>query len=108
VKVHALEEMTRGWFVGDFEPTAYRTKEVEVAVKHYTAGDTEARHVHRVASELTAVISGRIVMGGRELGPGELLVIDPGEPSEFEAMTDAVIVCVKVPAVPGDKYLVED
>jgi hypothetical protein len=35
-------------------------------------------------------------------------VIDPGEPSEFEAMTDAVIVCVKVPAVPGDKYLVEN
>jgi quercetin dioxygenase-like cupin family protein len=108
VKHFLLEEMTRGWFVGDFEPTAYRTKDVEVAVKHYTAGDAEARHVHRVATELTAVISGHVVMGDRELGPGDLLVIEPGEPSEFEAMTDAVIVCVKVPAVPGDKYLVED
>ena len=55
---HALDEMVRGWFVGDFEPTAYRTSEVEVAIKHYVAGDAEERHVHKVATELTAVVSG--------------------------------------------------
>ena len=35
MKVHHLDDMTRGWFVGDFEPTLYRTDAVEVAVKHY-------------------------------------------------------------------------
>ena len=43
---HSLDQMVRGWFVGNFEPTAYRTSDVEVAIKHYVAGDTEKRHYH--------------------------------------------------------------
>ena len=108
MKVHHLDDMTRGWFVGDFEPTLYRTDAVEVAVKHYIAGDGEERHVHRVATELTAVVSGTVRMDGRELGPGDIVTLEPGEPADFLAVTDAVVVAVKLPAVPGDKYVVED
>jgi quercetin dioxygenase-like cupin family protein len=107
MRVDRLDEMKRGWFVGNFEPTAYRTDDVEIAVKHYAAGDSEARHVHRVATELTAVVSGRVRMDGRELEAGQLVTLEPGEPSDFQALTDAVVVAVKLPAVPGDKYLVE-
>jgi anti-sigma factor ChrR (cupin superfamily) len=107
VRIDRLEDMKRGWFVGNFEPTAYRTDEVEVAVKHYDAGDAEERHVHRVATELTAVIQGTVQMDGHELGAGDVITLDPGEPSDFLALTDAVVVAVKLPAVPGDKYLVE-
>ena len=107
MRVDRLAEMKRGWFVGNFEPTAYRTDDVEIAVKHYAAGDSEARHVHRVATELTAVVAGRVRMDGRELEAGELVTLEPGEPSDFQALTDAVVVAVKLPAVPGDKHLVE-
>ena len=105
---HALDEMVRGWFVGDFEPTAYRTSDVEVAIKHYIAGDAEERHVHKVATELTAVVSGSVRMDGRELHSGDILRLDPGEPCDFLALTDATIVAVKLPAVPGDKYIVKE
>jgi anti-sigma factor ChrR (cupin superfamily) len=107
VRIDRLADMKRGWFVGNFEPTAYRTDEVEVAVKHYAAGDSEERHVHRVATELTAVIHGSVRMDGHELGAGDVITLDPGDPSDFLALTDAVVVAVKLPAVPGDKYLVE-
>jgi quercetin dioxygenase-like cupin family protein len=107
MKVHRLDDMTRGWFVGDFAPTLYRTDAVEVAVKHYDAGDAEERHVHRVATELTAVVSGSVRMEGRDLSAGDIVVLEPGDPSDFLAVTDAVVVAVKLPAVPGDKYLVE-
>jgi hypothetical protein len=107
MKVHRLDDMTRGWFVGDFAPTLYRTDAVEVAVKHYDAGDAEERHVHRVATELTAVVSGSVRMDGRDLGAGDIVVLEPGDPSDFLAVTDAVVVAVKLPAVPGDKYPVE-
>jgi mannose-6-phosphate isomerase-like protein (cupin superfamily) len=106
MRVDRLDEMKRGWFVGNFEPTAYRTDDVEIAVKHYAAGDSEARHVHRVATELTAVVSGRVRMDGRDLEAGQLVTLEPGEPSDFQALTDAVVVAVKLPAVPGDKHLV--
>jgi quercetin dioxygenase-like cupin family protein len=107
MKVHRLDDMTRGWFVGDFAPTLYRTDAVEVAVKHYEAGDAEERHVHRVATELTAVVSGSVRMDGRDLGAGDIVVLEPGDPSDFLAVTDAVVVAVKLPAVPGDKYPAE-
>jgi len=104
VRVARLEDMTRGWFVGDFEPTLHRTKDVEVAVKSYAAGETEDRHVHRVATELTAVVAGRVRMDGRELAAGDVVVVEPGVPSDFEALTDATVVAVKLPAVPRDKF----
>jgi hypothetical protein len=107
MKVHRLDDMTRGWFVGDFEPTLFRTDAVEIAVKHYVAGDAEERHVHRIATELTAVVSGSVRMDGRDLATGDIIVLDPGDPSDFLAVTDAVVVAVKLPAVPGDKYLAE-
>jgi mannose-6-phosphate isomerase-like protein (cupin superfamily) len=108
MKVHRLDDMTRGWFVGDFEPTLYRTDAVEVAVKHYVAGDAEERHVHRIATELTAVVSGTVRMDGRDLDPGDIVTLEPGEPTDFLAVTDAVVVAVKLPAVAGDKHIVED
>lgn len=107
MKQFALDDMVRGWFVGDFAPTAHRSSEVEVAVKHYRAGDREERHVHKVATELTAIVSGSVCMDGRELHPGDILQVPPGQPCDFVALTDAVLVAVKLPAVAGDKHLVE-
>lgn len=104
---HQLDEMVRGWFVGDFEPTAFPSSDVEIAIKHYAAGDAEERHVHKIATELTAVVSGTVRMDGQDLNAGEIVKLAPGEPSDFLALTDAVVVAVKLPAVPGDKYLVE-
>jgi anti-sigma factor ChrR (cupin superfamily) len=104
---HQLDDMVRGWFIGDFDPVAHRSDEVEVAIKHYRAGDSEPRHVHKISTELTAVVSGTVRMDGRDLGPGDILTLAPGEPCDFEAVTDAVVVAVKVPAAKDDKYLVE-
>lgn len=106
--VHRLDEMVRGWFVGDFEPAAVRATGAEVALKSYPAGESEARHVHRVATEVTAVVSGSVRMDGRQLREGDIAVLAPGQASDFLALTDAVVVAVKLPAVAGDKYLVED
>ena len=101
---HKLDEMVRGWFVGDFEPTVARSSEVEVAVNSYVAGDAEERHVHKVATEVTAVVSGSVRMDGTDLHAGDIVRIPPGQASDFLALTDAVVVAVKLPAVAGDKY----
>lgn len=99
-----LEDMIKGWFVGDFEPTLYRTRDVEVGVKRYEAGDIEAQHHHKLATELTVLISGTARIRGRLVETGDIVVLQPGEASDFEAVTDVVLVAVKVPGVPGDKY----
>lgn len=104
MKIGRLDDMTKGWFVGDFTPTLYRSREVEVAIKRYVAGDREGRHVHRIATEITAIVSGEVTMNGRILRQGDIAVLDPGESTDFAALTDAVTTVVKLPCVAGDKF----
>jgi hypothetical protein len=100
-----LEKFVKGWFVGDFQPTLIPSDAVEVGIKHYRAGDYEASHHHKVATELTVVVSGRVRMSGQEFGAGDILKIAPGGSTDFMALTDAITVVVKMPCVAGDKYL---
>ena len=102
--VYQLGEMSKGWFVGDFAPACLRSPHCEVGIKHYRAGDEESAHHHKVATELTAIVSGRVVMFGLEFGAGQIVQVDPGESTAFHALTDVVTVVVKVPSVAGDKY----
>lgn len=37
-----LNQFVRGWIVGGFEPTLYKTADVEVAVQKFNKGDKEA------------------------------------------------------------------
>lgn len=103
-----LDEMVKGWFVGDFKPTLYQTEHAEVAVKNYKAGDYESAHFHKVATEITVVVSGTIRMNGREYHAGDIIVLEPGEVSNFCALTDAINAVVKIPGAKNDKYLVEE
>jgi mannose-6-phosphate isomerase-like protein (cupin superfamily) len=104
MKVARLNDMTKGWFVGNFSPTLYASEAVEVAVKYYRAGDHEGRHSHRVATEITAVVSGEVVMCGQSFLAGDIVVLEPGDSTDFTAVTDAVTTVVKLPCVAGDKY----
>lgn len=101
-----LKEMVRGWFVGGFVPTALNTQACEVGVKTYQAGDYEASHYHKIATEITLILSGRVYMCGQEWGAGDIVVIEPGEATDFRAITDVTNVVVKVPGAFDDKYLV--
>src|SRR4051812_48138596 len=101
---HRLDDMVKGWFVGHFTPAALTTSAFEVGVKAYRGGDSEDPHYHRVATELTVVVSGRVRMFDREWGPGDIVTVEPGEATGFEALTDAVTVVVKTPSVQADKY----
>lgn len=105
MKHERLEKMVKGWFVGDFTPSVLRTGAAEVGVKHYRAGDREESHHHKVATEVTVIVSGQVRMLGRVFGPGDIVVVEPGESTAFEALTDAVNVVVKMPGALGDKYV---
>lgn len=108
MKKARLEDMVKGWFVGNFEPTLYKTNAVEAAVKVYKAGDHEDAHYHKIATELTVIVSGKVRMNGVEYGPGDIIVMEPGEVTDFEALTDAVNAVVKLPGANNDKYAAEE
>lgn len=100
-----LSNMIGGWFIGNFQPVVVGTDQFEVAIKHYKAGAKEARHLHKVAWEVTAIASGAVRMCGREFGPGSIVHLQPGESTDFEALEDTITVVVKSPSLLNDKYL---
>lgn len=104
MEIFRLDDMVKGWFVGDFSPAALRTAAAEVAVKSYKAGDREDRHLHKIAVEVTVVLNGTVEMCDRRLGPGDIIKLSPGEATAFSAVTDVTTVVVKLPSVTGDKY----
>lgn len=105
MKHHHLENMVRGWFVGGFSPTALKTDACEVACKRYRAGEREDRHYHKIATEITLVLEGRVSMNGTPWSAGEIIVVEPGEAVEFESLEDSVTVVVKIPGALNDKYV---
>ena len=108
MKTAQLDDMIKGWFIGNFTPTLYRTNDVEVAVKRYRAGECEGAHYHKLATEFTVIISGKVRMNGIEYTQGDIVVMEPGDITDFEALTDTVNVVVKIPGANHDKYVVED
>lgn len=105
MKVSKLDDMTKGWFVGNFEPTLYKTNDVEVAVKRYKKGDTEEKHYHKIATEITAVVEGKVKMFDQVFEAGTVIVVEPGEETAFEALEDTINAVVKIPGANNDKYI---
>jgi hypothetical protein len=105
MKVAKLDGMVRGWFVGDFQPTAYVTQDVEVGIKRHAAGATEARHHHKVATEITVIVSGHVRMNGIDYQAGDIVTVEPNESTDFHVVTDTLTVVVKLPGATNDKYL---
>ena len=105
MEIFHLDNMVKGWFVGDFLPAALRTQAAEVAVKRYKAGDNESAHFHKVATEITLILEGTVEMCGRRLGHGDIIKLSPGETTSFTAVTDATTVVVKLPSILDDKFV---
>jgi quercetin dioxygenase-like cupin family protein len=104
MKKARLEDMVKGWFVGNFTPTLIATNAVEVAVKEYPKGSYEALHHHKIATEITVIVSGRVRMNGEEYCKGDILVIAPNEATDFEVLEDTITTVVKFPGASDDKY----
>ena len=106
MKFFKLEDFTRGWLVGHFEPAIVQTDQFEVGCKSYTAGEKESAHVHKIATEITVIVSGQVKMNGVKYQAGDIIVIEPGEATDFEALTDVTTTVIKLPSAKNDKYLV--
>ncbi len=100
-----LSEYKNGWLLGNFSPAVIQTTDFEVCVKTFRFGDREISHYQVIATEITVVLSGKVRMGEILLAEDEILVVEPGEIVDFEALTDCKVLGIKFPSLPEDKVL---
>lgn len=99
-----LKDYTKGWIVGNFEPSLFKTDVLEIAIKKYKSGEKETKHFHKIATEYTIVIFGTIKMLNTFYYEGDVVVVQPNVNNEFECIDDATLLVVKTPSITGDKY----
>jgi len=106
MKKYNLSQMVNGWFIGNFEPSILKTNEFEIAIKYYASGTKELRHFHKVSTEYTIIVSGKVMVNNKIYESGDILKIEPNEIVEFEAIENTSTTVVKTPSVKNDKYLI--
>ena len=104
-----LEEFTRGWFIGDFEPAILRTKDFEVGILTHAKGEYWAPHYHKIAIEYNVLLEGKMLIELENglivyLNPGDVFAFERGEVSAPSFLEDCKVLVIKVPSAIGDKY----
>ena len=46
--VKRIEDFKGGWFIGNFEPTAWKTDKFEAAIHDYKKGEEKEPHYHKL------------------------------------------------------------
>jgi len=98
------EKFIGGWFIGNFEPTAFLTKEFEVCYKIHKKNEKWPPHYHKMATEINYLMKGRMIIQGKELISGDVFIIDAGEIANPIFLEKCELIVVKIPSVINDKY----
>ena len=102
--INELSSMKRGWFLGNFLPTAYSTSDVEVGILEHKKGEIWPAHIHKKGDEINVLIEGSMKVNNLEIKKGQIFVIPKGHLAKAVFFENCKIVCVKVPSDTKDKY----
>jgi hypothetical protein len=105
MKILKLKDMKGGWFVGNFEPTAYKTDLFEVSYKTHLKGENWDHHYHHTVTEINLLINGKMNLQGKELLSGDIFILNPYEIANPIFLEDCHIICVKTPSI-NDKIVI--
>lgn len=111
--VKRIEDFKGGWFIGNFEPTAWKTDKFEAAIHDYKKGEEKEPHYHKLGTEINLLLEGKFILKNydgkgtdQELNKGDVFIIHPYEIADPLFLEDCKIMVIKTPSIPGDKYLV--
>ena len=93
-----------GWFVGDFEPTVFKTSDFEVSYKLHHKGEEWPKHHHKIATEINFLIRGKMMINNLLIESGKIFVIEKNESIKPTFLEDCELIVIKTPSVKNDKY----
>lgn len=98
--------MKSGWFIGNFEPTAYKTENFEVNYRIHKANEEWDHHYHTTVTEINLLVKGKMKIQNTILETGDIFIIEPYEITDPEFIEDCEVVCVKTPSA-NDKIIIK-
>lgn len=105
MELNNLDNMIGGWFIGNFEPSAYKTNTFEVSFKLHPKNQIWDIHYHTVVTEINCIVRGKMIIQNTKLSQGDIFILKPYEIANPIFLEDTEIICVKVPSI-NDKVCV--
>ena len=101
-----LNDYTRGWLIGDFEPNIKKTTEYEIGILQHKQNEKWQFHYHKDAIEINIILSGEMIINNIKISKNTIFVFDKNMISCPLFLTDCKIICIKIPSIPIDKYYI--
>lgn len=110
MRIDKLENFTKGWFIGNFDPALFKTDQFEISLQTHHYGEYVEPHYQKTATEYNLIVNGSLSANGYICGAGDIFVYEPEEVCNVQFLTPTVtIVVVKTPSVGiEDKVVVDD
>jgi hypothetical protein len=93
-----------GWFIGDFDPSVFKTDAFEVSYKKHYKNENWPRHHHKISTEINFLIRGKMTINDVTVVAGEIFLIEKNESVKPIFLEDCELIVVKVPGAKNDKY----
>jgi dTDP-glucose pyrophosphorylase len=104
VEITKMTDMFRGWYVGDFEPTVYKTDAFEAGFLLHKKGEKWPSHYHKDLTEINYMVEGQALINNKIINAGDIFVFKRGVPCSPVFLEDCKIMCIKTPGILGDKH----
>lgn len=99
-----LTDYSRGWVVGNFEPSIFKRDNFELSIKKYKKGNYEYPHTHKESTEYTVINSGKVKMNGEIFSEGDIIKIEPNEYTDFLCVEDTSTTVFRDKSIMNDKH----
>ena len=107
IECYELSDFKGGWFIGNFEPSLLKTEKFEASVKNHPKGEQWPKHYHKIATEFNYIFEGKVEISGKIYKRGQIFVVPPEYVVDPNFLEDCIILCIKTPGPPDDKYIVD-
>jgi len=107
MKIDKIKDFQGGWFIGNFEPSIYKTNLFEVCYKQHFKNEKWPKHYHKKATEINYLINGSMTIQGIQLNKGDIFTIYPNEIADPIFLEDCELIVIKMPSIKDDKYNIE-
>ena len=106
MKVFKQKKWKGGWFIGNFIPSAYKTRKFEVCYKIHKKNEKWPSHYHKLSTEYNYLIRGKMTVCGKTLYSGDFFIIFPHEIASPVFHKKCELIVIKIPCTKNDKYIV--
>ena len=101
-----LSDYTRGWLIGNFTPSIEKNIEYEIAYLSHAKKSFWNYHYHKLSKEINILVKGKMIINNIIYMQNDIFIIDKNIISCPIFLDDCEIICIKIPSIPTDKYII--